>query len=148
MEDKKYLNEENYQKGKEKVKTIGNGIIIVGLALLVVGIILLVLGFINFGGAVNADLDPAPAKIFGGFGLVGAGFWLTVDGFVVTLVGLVVRFLIYHKREITAFTTQQVMPVAKEGIEEISPSIGKAAKEISKGIKEGINEANSNKKDN
>lgn len=56
-------------------------------------------------------------------------------------------------REIFAFRAQQVLPVAGEGIEEIAPSIGKAgasiakemapvygevAKEISKGIKEGL----------
>lgn len=45
-------------------------------------------------------------------------------------------------REVLAFQTQQVMPVAQEGIEKMAPTIGKAgasiAKEISKGIKEGI----------
>lgn len=51
-------------------------------------------------------------------------------------------YVFAKRREIAAFTTQQVMPVAKEGIEGISPSIGKAAKDISKGIAEGINEAN------
>ena len=42
----------------------------------------------------------------------------------------------------TAYTTQQVMPVAQEGIEKMAPTIGSAAKEIAKGIKQGINEAN------
>ena len=41
-------------------------------------------------------------------------------------------------REITAFTMQQVMPVATEGMEKVAPSIGKVAKEISKGIKDGL----------
>lgn len=64
------------------------------------------------------------------------------------------------RREILAFSAQQVMPVAKEGIDEIAPTIGKAgasiakemapvygniAKEIGKGIKEGINEADKEK---
>lgn len=41
-------------------------------------------------------------------------------------------------REITAFTVQQVMPVATEGMEKVAPSIGKVAKEVTKGIKEGL----------
>lgn len=41
-------------------------------------------------------------------------------------------------REFLAFTTQQVMPVAKEGIDEMAPTIGNAAGEIAKGITSGI----------
>ncbi len=52
------------------------------------------------------------------------------------------------KRKITTFTTEQVMPVAEERMEKIAPTIGKAgasiAKEISKGIKEGIKEIEDN----
>ena len=44
-------------------------------------------------------------------------------------------------RDIMAFTTQQTMPVAQEGIEKMAPTAGKVAKEISKGIEEGKNEA-------
>lgn len=46
-------------------------------------------------------------------------------------------YMFAKRREITAFTAQQVMPVAKEGIDEMAPTIGNVAKEISKGIKEG-----------
>jgi hypothetical protein len=57
------------------------------------------------------------------------------------------------RREITAFTTQQVMPVAQEGMEKMAPSVakvgkamaeemaptyGKIAKEIAKGVKDGM----------
>lgn len=50
-----------------------------------------------------------------------------------------IEFVVFIKRrEIAAFTTQQIMPVAKEGIEDIAPSIGKAAKHITKGIKDGL----------
>lgn len=45
------------------------------------------------------------------------------------------------RREINAFYTQQQIPVAQEGIEKMAPSVGGAVKEIAKGIKEGINEA-------
>ena len=62
-------------------------------------------------------------------------------------------FMVTKRREMLAFGLQQVMPVAKEGMEEIAPTIGKVgseiaknmapaygeiAKEISKGIKEGL----------
>lgn len=46
-------------------------------------------------------------------------------------------YMFAKRREITAFTAQQVMPVAKEGIDEMAPTIGNVAKEISKGIKDG-----------
>ena len=49
-------------------------------------------------------------------------------------------YMFAKRREIVAFTTQQVMPVAKEGIETMAPTIGNVAKEISKGIKDGIND--------
>lgn len=50
-------------------------------------------------------------------------------------------YMFTKRREIMAFTAQQVMPVAQEGVEKMAPSAGKAAKEVAKGIKEGINEA-------
>lgn len=49
-------------------------------------------------------------------------------------------YMTTKRREILAFTTQQVMPVAKEGIDTMAPTIGNVAKEISKGIKEGSKE--------
>lgn len=62
-------------------------------------------------------------------------------------------YMTTKQREILAFHTQQVMPVAQEGMEKMAPTIGKTganiakemapaygeiAKEISKGIKEGL----------
>ena len=51
-------------------------------------------------------------------------------------------FVFAKGRSIMAFETQQVMPVAQEGIEKMAPTLGNAgseiAKEISKGIKEGL----------
>lgn len=45
-------------------------------------------------------------------------------------------FLIAKRREIIAFQAQQSMPVVKEGIEEISPALGKAAKDVINNIKD------------
>lgn len=47
-------------------------------------------------------------------------------------------FIFAKQRHIVAFRAQQVMPVAKEGIDEIAPTIGNAAGEIAKGIKKGL----------
>ena len=78
-----------------------------------------------------------------------------VGGFVL-ITSIMISFSIYmmtKRREIAAFSAQQMMPIAQEGIEKMAPSIGKAgasiakemapiygqvAKEISKGIKEGL----------
>lgn len=50
-------------------------------------------------------------------------------------------FMFAKRRHILAFSAQQVMPVAKEGIDEMAPTIGNAAGEIAKGIKKGLNDA-------
>lgn len=52
-----------------------------------------------------------------------------------------VILFIAHRREITAYTVQQVMPIAQEGIEKMTPTISKAAGEIAKGVKQGLKEA-------
>lgn len=49
-----------------------------------------------------------------------------------------VLFMIAKGRKVAAFTAQQMMPVAKEGMNEMAPSIGNVAKEITKGVKEGM----------
>ena len=47
---------------------------------------------------------------------------------------------IAKRRKILAFSAQQVMPIAKEGIDEMAPTIGNAAGEIAKGIKKGLSD--------
>lgn len=76
-------------------------------------------------------------------------------GFVIILSCIIAGsiYMITKRREILAFSAQQVMPIAKETINTmtptisnatkemintVSPSIGNAAKEIAKGIKEGL----------
>lgn len=63
-------------------------------------------------------------------------------GVFVCIATCMISFSIYtfaKKRYILAFKLQQGMPVAKEGINEIAPTIGNLSKEVSKGIKNGIN---------
>lgn len=54
-------------------------------------------------------------------------------------------YMFAKRREIAAFTTQQVMPVAQEGIEKISPTIGNAAGTIAKSIKDSLKDEEENK---
>ena len=71
--------------------------------------------------------------------------FLMFGGFIIIASSMfcgVLYLSIIKRREILAYTVQQVMPVAKEGIDKISPTIAKAtgniAKEVTKGIKEGL----------
>ena len=66
-------------------------------------------------------------------------FFLMFFGMPMIFIGFVL-LMTNHMREISAFTAQQQMPIAKESIEKISPAMGNAAKEIAKEIKEGLNE--------
>lgn len=70
-----------------------------------------------------------------------------IGGFIILVsCGIALWLFIFSKRrEIVAFTTQQVMPVAKEGIDEMAPTIGNAVGEIAKGIKNGLKEEDSDK---
>ncbi len=143
--EKEYLSEEEYQKNAKKLKKTGKIILIIGVCILALGFIFLVLGFLGFGSVFGGvdDMQRVGKGIFGGFGLMALGGILDSIGSTVILIGGVIMF-IAHRREITAFTTQQVMPVAKEGIEKMAPTVGVVAKEITKGIKEGLNEEPNN----
>lgn len=145
MEKKEFLNEESYQRSNQKVKKIGKVLIIIGLILLGLGLIFLLCGFLGIGSQVTSGFETGQegiqaSKVFSGVGFFAIGAFMMTPGFFITIVGLVVRFLIGNRREITAYTTQQVMPVAQEGIEKMAPTIGKATGEIAKGIAAGIKE--------
>jgi hypothetical protein len=145
MEEKKYLNEEDYQRYTTKLKKIGKILLIVGLVLFILSIGLIVAGSITFGSTVVTE---NAGSALGGMGLFAVGGFLSVFSFGMAGIGGMILF-IAHRREITAYTTQQVMPVAKETIDEMTPTMSKAAekmapaagtvaKEITKGIKEGL----------
>ena len=94
--------------------------------------------------------DSIPFFMFGSFIIIAS---CMIGGFV---------FTISKRREMMAFSLQQVMPVAQEGMEKMEPTLskvgsrimknmapayGEMAKEISKGIKEGLKEMNNNDSD-
>ena len=57
-------------------------------------------------------------------------------------------FIIAYRRQIIAYKVQQVLPIAKEGIEQMAPTIGKAAGTIAAGIKEGLSSSGNNNSNN
>lgn len=144
MQENKYLNEERYQQNKAKIKKISKILLIIGISLLIGGIIIIVLGIMGFGktatNTMNSfDFQSTPSGAFGSIGLTALGGFMTFIGFSLTIGGLFTT-IFAHGREIKAFTVQQAMPIAQEGIETITPTIGKAAETISKGIARGIAE--------
>lgn len=176
MQQTEYLSEERYQKSNAKVKKVGKILLIVGIITLVVSFIMLIVGFIGAGNSamngfnsmsnemidnfnsfgngndsINIDasgVQNTASGIFRNIGLFAIGNFMLTIGFGLTIAGGIVMF-IAHRREITAYTTQQVMPLAQEGIQKMAPTVGSAmgtiGKELAKGIKEGINEADKNK---
>lgn len=147
MEEKKYLTEENYQRYNTKIKKVGKILLIVGLSLLVVSILLIVIGAVGFGnGAINENEKSA----LGSMGLFAIGSFMSVFSFAIASVGGMC-LLVAHRRELTAYSAQQVLPVVKEGVEEMTPTAakaaedmapaaGKVAEEVAKGIKKGLKE--------
>ena len=151
MEKKEYLNEEQYLQTVTKLKKIGKTVLIVGIVGLILGAVLTVIGFLGFGKTATdtiGSFDSNPTGVVGGalgsMGLLILGSFIDFIGFIATAAGAVI-LVMSHKREITAFTVQQTMPLVQEGVEKMTPTVSQAAgsiaKEISKGIQEGKNEA-------
>lgn len=46
-------------------------------------------------------------------------------------------YFIAYRRNIAAFTVQQTMPIAQEGLEKMAPTLGKVSEEIAKGVSKG-----------
>lgn len=150
MENEKYLSEERYQRNNTKVKKVGKILLIIGVITLVVSFIILALGFLGFGGTFINGVNNSPeagqiAKgVIGGIGLFALGGIINSIGFLLTVSGGMILF-IAHRREITAYTTQQVMPIAKEEIEKITPTVANAAGSIAESISKGIENGKNNK---
>jgi len=185
MDKKEYLNEEQYQKNKKKVKTIAVFVLIIGL---LIGGGLIATGLMKYNQAqlssneistIQNEIDSYNTQLSSlkaqksqefhknGFSEKYYNLENSIDkvedkievlenkldpdtsyivvfyifgGFVVfiTLIISVAIFTTANGREINAFYAQQQIPVAQEGIEKMAPSVGNAAKEIAKGIKEGL----------
>ena len=125
MEEKEYLTEESYKKANNKVKWAGRIIILIGIAMVLIGIFVVKVPDMGEDGWFEAKKTRS---------------FLVYPGSFVIMVGFMVRFIVANQRNITAYQMQQIRPVAEEGIEKMAPSVGVAAKEIAKGVKEGLEE--------
>jgi len=114
-----YLSEERYRKTKKKLTTIALIILIIGL---------LIGGLLITRGMINNDDNYIRASSYA-FAFIVIFFTLFIS---------LAIFIFANKREINAFKVQQNMPIAKEKIDKMSPTMGNAAKEITKGIKDGM----------
>ena len=76
---------------------------------------------------------------FTSVGLYALGGFVSSAGFVLLIVGGVMAY-IAHRREITAYTTQQTMPIKKETINDITPTVADAAGTIAKSVSQGFEE--------
>lgn len=112
-----FLSEENYQRINKKIKIAGILIIILGLTLLLCGIF--VVKVPEMDSFADDWFEKQTLKTF----LIFIGIFLMIAG-------LIVRFVIPNQRKIAAYNMQSQMPIAKEGLEEMSPTISKVAKDI------------------
>lgn len=133
-----YLDEKKYQRINKKIKTTG-------IIILIVGIYVIVMGIFTLNSASKMDIPERESNNW--FESVtdqdnkeDLGIAMIMVGIFITVAGCMVRFVVPNQRNINAYMVQQSMPIAQEGIEKIAPSIGKVAKEISKGIKESKDE--------
>lgn len=123
--NEEYLNEEKYQKANKKVNKIGTTLLCIGLFMIILGITIIILA------------NPVLKKPY----FVGVGVIMIVVG--LPFLGSAGQFkLLGNARNIQAYMIQQGMPIAQEGMEKMAPTAGVAAKEIAKGIKEGLKEDN------
>lgn len=124
-ERKEYLNEENYLKTNNKIKWIGRIMILIGIAIILVGVFIIKVPDMS-----STDWYEADTKrnifIFGGV--------------FITIVGCILRFVVANQRNMMAYQLQQIMPLGQENMEKMAPYYGNVAKEVTKGVKEGLKE--------
>ena len=124
--ENQYLNEKKYQKIKK-------GLITIGIISIVIAIVLLVLALTKKVPDMKED---------SWFELETARMFLFMGAFIFGLMIPMIVFPIAFARDINAFNAQSTIPVAKEAVNEMAPTAGNVAKEVSKGIKEGLDEEN------
>ena len=152
MEPKPFFNETAYQKTKRKIIILA---VIVLFAGILGGSLLIAAGISRSSGidtnAVKAQRDEefhANGFSYRYYELSdlldkseSASVFYLAGGFIIiaACMGGASIYKFAMRREIAAFKAQQVIPVAKEGMEALAPAAGTAAKEIAKGVREGLN---------
>lgn len=142
MENKEFLNEEEYKKINKKVKIGGLIVLLIGVCLVIGGIAVVVsASFMKVPSMGDSNwFDASSAQM----GRQALGAFMIIPGIFVTVVGCMIRFGIANRREIMAYQLQQMMPLAQEGTEKMTPTAAKSsrtiARETVKGIKEGLSD--------
>ena len=132
--ENKYLSEEQYQKANRKIKIAGTIVIVLGLALLGFGIYTLIMS--------NKIVEPSMTSSnwfsvsSSKMKMQSMGMFMVIPSIFVIIVGCMIRFVIPNQRQIMAYKLQQMIPLTKEGVEEMTPTMKKVASEITKGIKD------------
>ena len=132
--ENKYLNEEQYQKANRKIKIAGTIVIVLGLALLGFGIYTLIMSSKIVEPSMNSSnwFSVSSSKMK----MQSMGMFMVIPSIFVIIVGCMIRFVIPNQRQIMAYKLQQMIPLTKEGVEEMTPTMKKVASEITKGIKD------------
>ena len=125
-----YLNEEKYNKIKKILKTIG-------LISLCIGILLFITSFM---------IKVPKMRQEGWYQAQNKKNIMCFLSFTFGIMIPIPTLFIAYNREIKAFAIQQSMPIAEETIEKMAPTAGVVAKEITKGVKEGLKEKQDNEK--
>ena len=150
---KEYLNEERYQKAKKTISFIALIVLLVGI---IIGGGLIGLGFSNRNSIDVTSIRTQKTAEFQKNGFSAKYYELDaqlnkaesatplfmIGGFIIVASCLISGsiFISTKRRELLAYHAQQIRPVAQEGVEKMAPSVGVAAKEIAKGVKEGLKE--------
>ena len=156
MENKKeYLNEEHYYRVKRLISFIALIVLLLGI---IGGSVLIRIGISNKNNIDVASIKAQKNAEFFEHGFSdkyyelesqlykaeSSGPFFILGGFIIIASCMIscFMFLSTKKRELLAYQTQQIRPIAEEGIEKMAPSAGIAAKEIAKGFKEGLTDDN------
>ncbi len=138
----KFLNEENYQRTKKKLSLIALIVLICGI---VVGGLLIIGGVVNKNQANKKDFfESTNQERVDNFKKESSGMFMIVSGAgIIMMSGIasLALFLFAKRREIAAFSTQQIMPVAQEGVDAITPTIANAAGTVAGEVVKAVNKA-------
>lgn len=138
-----YVNENNHQKMKKKLKVSGLIMMLIGVVLTVVGVIFVVKGFKNIPDIVDVTAGPESgfAKFMNSSGNFILGGFLTITGISLLVYGVYATFFA-HAREIASFASSSVTPVVTDTVNYVadstSPKIGKALGNIAGGVAAGV----------
>lgn len=125
--DGKYVNEQNHQDTKAKLKKIGIILIAIGASLAVVGIVLVIVGFVSFSKPIYDDNPNAFYSSGASMAMFVCGSFLLVFGFPCLGYGIYATFFA-NAREIASYGATAVTPVIGETINYVKDSVSSSEK--------------------